>query len=102
MDNVVSFPRPNKRRINIITTPKTPESRANVAQMAAAAIATLAAVNTTHYDKINAMAQAAKEARDAIRRLHLVAVAHNERPWALRVIYAETEAIKAGLERGDT
>lgn len=75
---------------------KTTASRARVANMAADAIANLKKIEETQDQKMEArrtMAQAAENARRAIRELHYHAACNGERIWAARVVRAELATI---------
>lgn len=102
MENVVAFPkRPARPRPVPIRTDEDCANVANMAQAAVANIAKLQAANEATHEKIRLMTQAAEAARTALRQLHFLAVAYNERAWALRVVQVEADAIKDGIERGD-
>jgi hypothetical protein len=92
MSNVVRFPR------------KTEASKLRVASMAADAIASLKKAGGSLKDQARArrdLAQAAENARRAIREMHYIAAQNGERLWAARVVRTELELIVEHIKEGD-
>lgn len=101
MSNVVTFPKRPVREKRFQVRPK--EKANAVSSMAKTAIENIARMEAEKipgHEKVHSMTEAARVARLALRNLHFLAIAHNERPWAVRVIEAELNAIKDGIEKG--